>query len=231
MTKDIRIAPSLLSADFTRLGEEVAALTAAGADWLHVDVMDGRFVPNISIGLPVVEALHQITALPLDVHLMIVEPERYVDAFVAAGAAYVTVHVEASVHLHRTLQQIRQAGAKAGVTLNPHTPVEALQHVLHDVDLVLIMSVNPGFGGQGYIPEATHKIRTLAALRAQKGADFLIQVDGGVKVDNVHIPAAAGADVLVSGSGVFGGGDYGAAIAGLRSRAREACAPVRASEP
>lgn len=211
------LAPSLLSADFARLGEEVAALEAGGADWLHFDVMDGRFVPNLSIGLPVLEAVRRITRLPIDVHLMIVEPERYVEAFVAAGADVVTVHPEVSPHLHRTLQMIRAAGARAGVALNPATPISAIEYVIDAVDLVLIMTVNPGFGGQSYIDACTRKITAVRQLAERQGVALDIEVDGGIKRDNIAVPAAAGANVFVSGSGVLGTADYGATMAAMRA--------------
>lgn len=211
------IAPSILSADFNRLGEEVTAVVDAGADWIHVDVMDGRFVPNITIGIPVVAALKRITTAPLDVHLMIVEPERYVEAFVDAGADIVTVHVEASNHLHRTLQQIRQAGARAGVVLNPHTPLQSIEHVLDEVDLVLLMSVNPGFGGQSFIESALPKTAALRAMAERRGLPLDIEIDGGVKVDNIRRIADAGANVFVAGSAVFGQSDYADTLAAMRA--------------
>ena len=211
------IAPSLLSADFARLGEEVRALEQAGADWLHFDVMDGRFVPNISIGIPVLQAVRRITELPLDVHLMIVEPERYVEAFRDAGADIITVHAEASTHLHRVVQQIRDLGCRAGVSLNPHTPLTALDYVLEDLDMVLLMTVNPGFGGQSYIGACTQKIQTLRARADALNLALDIQVDGGVKVDNIATPAGAGANVFVSGSGVLKTPDYGQTIAHMRA--------------
>jgi ribulose-phosphate 3-epimerase len=210
------IAPSILSADFARLGEEIGAVTKAGADWIHVDVMDGRFVPNITIGPLVVQAAKKSTNLPLDVHLMIVEPEKYVADFAKAGAGWITVHVEASPHLHRTLQQIRALGAKAGVVLNPHTPVSSIQHVLGLCDLVLLMSVNPGFGGQAFIPEVLGKCEELGRLRAAGKHDFLIEIDGGVNDKTSKELLKAGADVLVAGSYVFGAKDYAAAIQSLR---------------
>lgn len=210
------IAPSILSADFARLGEEIGAVTKAGADWIHVDVMDGHFVPNITIGPVVVQSLKKLNPPTLDVHLMISEPERYIGDFAKAGADYIAVHVEASVHLHRNLQQIRQAGAKAGVVLNPHTPVSSIQHVLGLCDLVLLMSVNPGFGGQAFIPEVLPKCEELAKLRAAGGHAFLIEVDGGVNEKTAPSLVKAGVDVLVAGSYIFGAKDYKQAISSLR---------------
>ena len=212
----VLIAPSILSADFSRLGEEVSAVAKAGADWIHFDVMDGRFVPNITIGPLVLNALKGKGFPPMDVHLMIVEPERYVADFAKAGADYITVHVEASPHLHRTLQQIRAAGAKPGVVLNPHTPVSSIQHVLGMVDLVLLMSVNPGFGGQAFIPEVLPKCAELAEMRRRSNHKFLIEIDGGVNDKTAPDLIKAGADVLVAGSYVFGAKDYGAAISTLK---------------
>jgi ribulose-phosphate 3-epimerase len=215
----IRIAPSILSADFARLGDEVRAVEAAGADWIHVDVMDGRFVPNLTIGPPVVAALRRVTGLPLDVHLMIVEPERYVDAFADAGADIITVHAEASTHLHRTLQAIRARGKKAGVSLNPHTSEEAVRYVLDELDLVLVMSVNPGFGGQDFIPAVLPKLERLRAMIDGSGRSIALEVDGGVKVGTAARVAAAGADVLVAGNAVFGAPERDRAIAALRADA------------
>jgi ribulose-phosphate 3-epimerase len=211
----MKIAPSILSADFAALGEAIARVEAAGADLLHVDVMDGHFVPNLSIGPPVIESVRKRTRLPLDVHLMIEEPERWVETYVKAGADYLTVHAEACAHLERALAMIREAGARAGVALNPSTPPEVLQYVLDDLDLVLVMSVNPGFGGQSFIPTAYEKIRRLRAMLV--GRPVLISVDGGVKTDNAGLLAESGADVLVAGSAVFGAPDPGAALAALRS--------------
>jgi len=197
------LAPSLLSADFTRLGEELRFIEAAGAQVVHVDVMDGRFVPNNTIGLPVVESLRKATTLPLDFHLMIVEPLRYAADFVKAGADWVSIHQEADPHLHRTLASIRQAGGKAGVVLNPGTPVEALVDLVGDFDFVLLMSVNPGFGGQSFIPRVLDKVRRLDALRTERGVPFFIQVDGGVSLKNAGELVRAGADCLVAGNAVF----------------------------
>jgi ribulose-phosphate 3-epimerase len=215
----IKIAPSILSADFGRLAEEVRTVDEAGADLIHVDVMDGRFVPNLTIGPVVVKAVRRATHLPLDVHLMIVEPEKYIDEFAAAGADIITVHVEACVHLHRTIQQIKGLGKKAGVSLNPHTPVSMLEHVMSDLDLVLVMSVNPGFGGQSFIPSALEKIRALAAMKKAIGrvSSVDIEVDGGVNAKTAGSVVAAGADILVAGSYVFHHEDYREAIASLKT--------------
>jgi len=222
MPLPVRVAPSLLSADFGRLAEEVRAAEAAGADWLHLDVMDGRFVPNLTVGPLVVEAVRRATRLPLDVHLMIVEPERYVEAFAKAGADLISVHAEASPHLHRTLQAIRAAGARPAVALNPSTPLEALDWVLGDCEMVLLMSVNPGFGGQRYIPAVTEKVRRLRASADARGLALEIEVDGGVKEDTVGAVAAAGANVFVAGTAVFGAPDYGEAIRAIRGAAGRA---------
>ena len=211
----MKIAPSILSADFAALGEAIARVEAAGADLLHVDVMDGHFVPNLTIGPPVIESIRKRTRLPLDVHLMIEEPERWVETYIKSGADYVTVHVEASPHLERTLTLIREAGARSGVALNPSTPPDVLQYVLDDLDLVLVMSVNPGFGGQSFIPTTYEKIRRLRAMLADR--PVLISVDGGVKADNAGPLVQAGATVLVAGSAIFGAPDPGAALAALRS--------------
>jgi ribulose-phosphate 3-epimerase len=199
-----RIAPSILSADFGRLAEEIAAVKAGGADWIHVDVMDGHFVPNITIGPVVTEGARRATDLPLDVHLMIEEPDRYLEAFVAAGASVLTVHQEACRHLHRTLTHIRELGAKAGVALNPATPLASVQDVLPQIDLLLVMSVNPGFGGQSYIEASTEKVRRARAMLDEAGSDALIEIDGGVDAGNAAAIASAGADVLVAGSAVYG---------------------------
>jgi ribulose-phosphate 3-epimerase len=211
----VKIAPSILSADFAALGEAVARVEAGGADLLHVDVMDGRFVPNITIGPPVIESIRKRTRLPLDVHLMIVEPERYIETFVRAGADLLTVHAEACPHLHRTLHQIREAGAKAGVALNPSTPPEAIEWVLDDLDVILVMSVNPGFGGQSFIPSSIAKVRQAKALVGRRPVE--ISVDGGVNLDKAAPLAQAGAAILVAGSAVFGAHDPAQAVKDLRS--------------
>jgi ribulose-phosphate 3-epimerase len=222
MAHPIRIAPSILSADFGRLADEVRAIEAAGADVVHVDVMDGRFVPNITIGPLVVEAVRKVTKLTVDVHLMIVEPERYVEAFAKAGADLVSVHAEVSPHLHRTIQAIRAAGARPAVALNPSTGLEALEYVLGDLDMVLVMTVNPGFGGQKFIEACTEKVRRLRQLAEARNPRLEIEVDGGVKPETAGIVAAAGANVLVAGTAVFGAPDYRAAIAAIRERAEGA---------
>ena len=211
----MKIAPSILSADFAALGEAVARVEVGGADQLHVDVMDGRFVPNITIGPPVIESIRKRTRLPLDVHLMIVEPERYIETFVRAGADLVTVHVEACTHLNRILHQIREAGAKAGVALNPSTPPEAIEWVLDDLDLILVMSVNPGFGGQSFIPSSIAKVRQVKTLVGKRPID--ISVDGGVNRDTAGPLAQAGATILVAGTAVFGAQDPAQAVKDLRS--------------
>jgi ribulose-phosphate 3-epimerase len=207
------IAPSILSADFNRLGEEVHAVEAAGADWIHADVMDGHFVPNITFGPLVVAAVRKITRLPIDVHLMIESPDRYIQAFAEAGADWISVQVETCPHLNRAVQQIKEAGAKAGVVLNPSTPLSALDWVLEYTDYVLIMSVNPGFGGQTFIGNSIEKIRRLRRMIGDRGLSTLIEVDGGIKEKNIAAVAAAGADVFVAGSAIFGQKDYRQVIA------------------
>jgi ribulose-phosphate 3-epimerase len=229
VARAVRIAPSILSADFGRLAEEVRAAEAAGADYIHCDVMDGRFVPNLTIGPLVIRAVRAATKLPLDVHLMIVEPERYVEEFAAAGADNITVHAEASPHLHRTIQQIRAHGKRASVALNPHSSLDSLQVVLPDLAMVLLMTVNPGFGGQQFIPAVLPKIRALREEITRRGLDVDIEVDGGIAADTAAAVVGAGANVLVAGNAVFAapGKDYAAAIAELRrgaARAGEAAA-------
>ncbi|MDF1613977.1 ribulose-phosphate 3-epimerase [Desulfurivibrio dismutans] len=210
------IAPSILSADFARLGDEVTAAAAAGADVIHVDVMDGRFVPNITIGPLVVAAVRRITDLPLDVHLMIEEPERHVEAFAAAGADWITVHVETGYHLHRTVHQIKDLGKKAGVVLNPATPLSALDYLLAEVDLVMLMSVNPGFGGQSFIPSALEKTRALKKMIDQRGLQTGIEIDGGVSPKSIGAIREAGANIFVAGSAIFGQPDYAAVIGEMK---------------
>ena len=222
--KPIVIAPSILSADFSRLGEEIAAVDKAGADWIHVDVMDGRFVPNITIGPLIVKAIRPITKKPLDVHLMIVEPEKYVEDFAKAGADIISVHAEhnASPHLHRTLTQIKELGKQAGVVLNPSTPLELIEYVIDVCDLVLLMSVNPGFGGQSFIPQVTEKVRKLRQMCDDRGVDPWIEVDGGLKMHNTWQVLEAGANAIVAGSAVFKAADYADAIEGIRNSKRPA---------
>ncbi|CAA2983326.1 ribulose-phosphate 3-epimerase, chloroplastic [Olea europaea subsp. europaea] len=225
---DIIVSPSILSANFSKLGEQVKAVELAGCDWIHVDVMDGRFVPNITIGPLVVDALRPITDLPLDVHLMIVEPEQRVPDFIKAGADIVSVHSEQSstIHLHRTVNQVKSLGAKAGVVLNPGTPLNAIEYVLDVVDLVLIMSVNPGFGGQSFIESQVKKISDLRRMCAEKGVNPWIEVDGGVGPKNAYKVIEAGANALVAGSAVFGAPDYAAAIKGIKSSKRPVAVPA-----
>ena len=218
--KQPRIAPSILSAKFERLADELAAIEEAGADWVHVDVMDGHFVPNITIGPLVVEAVKRSTSLPLDVHLMIEQPERYIEAFVAAGADTVGVHVETSPHLHRTLAQIREAGARACAVLNPSTPARAIEPVLGDIDQVLVMTVNPGFGGQRFIQSMLPKIETIRGWIDTRSRDGDLEVEGGVTSETILAAASAGADVFVAGTAVFGAQDYHQAISTLREKAR-----------
>ncbi len=216
----VHLAPSILSADFARLADEVAAVEAAGADWLHVDVMDGHFVPNLTIGPPVVESLRKITALPLDVHLMVTNPDALIADFAHAGAGYLTVHTETCPNLHRTIQCIKEHGVKAGVTLNPGTSLTTLEEVIADVDLVLIMSVNPGFGGQTFIPACLGKIARTRQLLDRTGSRALLEVDGGIKVENAADVINAGADVLVAGSAIFDSPVYADTIAAFRAVAR-----------
>ncbi len=214
----IKIAPSILSADFLKLGEEIKAAEEAGADMLHIDIMDGHFVPNMTIGPFIVESIRKITSLHLDVHLMIEEPDAYIKDFIKAGADYLTVHIEASVHLHRTVQEIKEGGVKAGVSLNPATSLWGLEHILPDIQLVLLMSVNPGFGGQKFIPQMIDKIRTLKKFIGEKNLATLIEVDGGINIDNAKDVASAGADILVMGSAFFHSGNYKAIIKRVKER-------------
>jgi ribulose-phosphate 3-epimerase len=212
------IAPSILSADFTRLKEEILAVEAAGADWIHADIMDGHFVPNITFGAMVVEAVRQVTALPIDVHLMIENPDRFIAEFAKAGATHISVHVETCVHLNRTLQLIRDCGARPGVVLNPATPIETVRWVLEYLDFVLVMSVNPGFGGQTFIPNSIARIAELRQVVAGMGLQTLIEVDGGVSAQNATEIGAAGADVLVAGSAIFKSPDYRRTIMAMRQQ-------------
>jgi len=214
------IAPSLLSADFTRLGEDIEMVNRSEADWFHVDVMDGVFVPNISFGMPVIKAIGKIATKPLDVHLMIVQPDRYFETFRDLGAAYLSIHYEAVTHLNRAVHQIRELGMKAGVVLNPHTPVAMLQDIITEVDLVLIMSVNPGFGGQKFIETTYGRIKQLKKMITESGSSALIEVDGGVDLKNAPLLIAAGADVLVAGNTVFGSSDPMQTIAQLKNVVR-----------
>ncbi|MRR05625.1 MAG: ribulose-phosphate 3-epimerase [Deltaproteobacteria bacterium] len=216
-----KIAPSILSADFSRLGEEIRAVEAGGADYIHVDVMDGHFVPNITIGPLVVEAVRKITHLPLDVHLMISNPEMYIPEFAKAGADIIVIHAEATVHLHRALQLIKSFGKKAGVALNPGTSLSTLEYVLRDLDLVLLMTVNPGFGGQSFIEACIPKIQSLRGMLDRLGLETELEVDGGVKTDNIDRISHAGADVFVAGSAVFGSPEYAGTISELKRRAQE----------
>lgn len=210
------IAPSILAADFLHLEDEIEMINRSEADWLHVDVMDGRFVPNISFGMDIVKAMHSVSAKPLDVHLMIVEPEKYIDAFRDAGAEVITIHAEATPHLHRAIQQIKQTGARAGVALNPHTPVQVLENLLEEVDLICLMSVNPGFGGQKFIYRTVPKIRQLRDMCEMANVSPMIEVDGGVGLQNAEVLLQAGARVLVAGSSVFKAEDPIQAIARLK---------------
>lgn len=212
----VKIAPSILSADFSKLGEEIKDVERGGADYIHVDVMDGHFVPNITIGPLIVEAIRPITNLPLDVHLMIENPDQYIEAFAKAGADYITVHVEACRHLHRTIQNIKSHGIKAGVVLNPATPVQSIEHVMDDVDMVLLMSVNPGFGGQTFIPSVLPKIRQVKKMAEAKGLSIEIEIDGGVNEDTAKQCIDAGATVLVAGSAVYNQPDRKTAIERLK---------------
>ena len=218
----VRLAPSILNADFANLAREIAAVERGGADLIHLDVMDGHFVPNITIGPPVVRAVKRVATVPLDVHLMIEEPDRYIDDFVAAGASMVSVHVEVLPHLHRTVHAIRKLGAKAGVVLNPATPVSTIEDVAADVDYVLVMSVNPGFGGQTFIPRSVQKIRAVRALLDRAGNTAPVEVDGGIDLDTVGRVVEAGADLLVAGQALFGGGAPEDAARALKAAALQA---------
>lgn len=211
------IAPSILSADFSRLGEEVKAVEAAGADLIHFDVMDGHFVPNLTVGPLVLSAVRKITKLPIDAHLMMEHPDLYVEEFVKAGANYVSVHVEAARHLHRSVQNIRHLGAKAGVALNPHTPIGSMGYILDEVDFVLVMTVNPGFGGQQFISSAFKKVRELDEMRKEHKLSFQIEIDGGIKLDNIGEVSKAGVDIFVAGSAIFGSKDYAETIRKMKS--------------
>jgi ribulose-phosphate 3-epimerase len=216
-----KIAPSILSADFSRLGDEIRAVESGGADYIHMDVMDGHFVPNITIGPLVVEAVRKVTSLPLDVHLMIADPDRYIPDFAAAGADIIVFHAEATPHMHRTVQLIKSLGKKAGVSLNPATPLNCLDYILEELDLVLLMTVNPGFGGQSFIDACLPKIHALRGILDKRGLETELEVDGGVKTSNIERISHAGADVFVAGSAVFGSPDYAAMIAELKHRAKE----------
>ena len=213
-----KIAPSILSADFTKLGEEIEAVQAAGADYIHIDVMDGHFVPNITVGPMIVKAAKRITNLPLDVHLMIENPERYIDDFVRAGSDIITVHVETVTHLHRLLEVIQDAGIKAGAALNPATPLSSIQHVLKNMDMAVLMTVNPGFGGQSFIPEVLPKIEELKRIVDQKGLELDIEVDGGINVETIARVARAGATVFVAGNAVFSSQNYAETLALMREK-------------
>jgi ribulose-phosphate 3-epimerase len=219
--QDIYIAPSILSADFANLGQEIRAVDEAGADVIHVDVMDGRFVPNITIGPLVVEAVRKVTAKPLDVHLMIAEADRYIDSFAEAGADWITVHVEACTHLHRTISRIKERGKKAGVVLNPATPPSAIEYILEDVDLVMLMSVNPGFGGQSFIPSTLEKARKIRERITSLGLEIGIEIDGGIGIGNIAEVAEAGVNIFVAGSAVYGCAEYNQVIADLKRLASE----------
>jgi ribulose-phosphate 3-epimerase len=220
----VRIAPSILAADFAALGEAVRATEEGGADWIHVDVMDGHFVPNITIGPPVVAALKRVTQVPLDVHLMITDPDRYLEAFAEAGANHLIVHLEATPHLHRTVHRIQELGLRAGVALNPSTPVAAIEELAADLDIVLLMSVNPGFGGQAFIPRSTSKVRAVRQLLEQAGSRALVSIDGGIDAANAAAVVEAGVDVLIAGTTIFGTADACEATRALRREAERGLA-------
>lgn len=218
----IKIAPSILAADFSKLGEEVLEVEKAGADWIHVDVMDGHFVPNISFGPIVLNAIRPLTKLPMDVHLMIENPDQYIEEFAKAGADFITVHVEACPHLHRTIQLIRSLGVKPGVVLNPHTPIETIQHVLEDIDLALFMTVNPGFGGQKFIHSVVPKVKQLSDIIKEKGLSVEIEIDGGINEETIGACAEAGATVFVAGSAIYSKKDRMQALQAIRKAGEEA---------
>jgi ribulose-phosphate 3-epimerase len=228
---NIRLAPSILAADFAALGEAIAAAERGGADYIHVDVMDGHFVPNLTMGPPVVRSLARVATVPLDVHLMITEPDRYAEAFVRAGAAMLSVHVEVLPHLNRTISYIKDLGAKAGVAINPSTPLVALEEVAGDVDFVLVMSVNPGFGGQAFLPRSASKIRSLRAMLDRAGNPAPIEVDGGIDLETVGSVVEAGAEILVAGSSIFHAPDIAAAARALRAAAGQAAAARHGASP
>ena len=218
----IKIAPSILAADFAKLGQEVKEVEAAGAQLIHIDVMDGHFVPNISFGAIALEAIRPLSTLPMDVHLMIENPDQYIEQFAKAGADYITVHVEACRHLHRTIQLIRSYGVKPGVVLNPHTPIETIQHVLEDIDMVLFMTVNPGFGGQKFIDSVVPKVAALSAVKAERGLSFDIEIDGGINEETIIPCAKAGANIFVAGSAIFGKEDRKAALQAIKRAGEQA---------
>ncbi len=220
----IKIAPSILSADFGRLAQEIKAVETAGADVIHIDVMDGHFVPNLTIGPLVVRAIRDVTQLPFDVHLMITNPDAFIEEFAKAGADWISVHVETCPHLHRTISRIKEHGKKAGVVLNPATPLSMLDYVLEEIDYVLIMSVNPGFGGQKFIPSALRKIKELKALLSSRGLDIPVEIDGGINLETITAVVKAGADILVAGSAIFGTKDYQATLKAFRQKIVEALA-------